>query len=79
MLMSLLKRLSPSFKASGAQERIPIIDGGRQSGVWVSHETAMTIAAYYRCVRVIADSLAAIDWRVKKLRAVYESAGAECL
>jgi len=66
---SFLKRLSPRFGPPQIQERIPVIYGGHEAGVTVSHETAMTIATYYRCVRVIADSLSYIDWRVKRRRA----------
>ena len=62
--MSLLSRLFarkvPPVQVQGDR----IWPQGKQAGVYVSPDTALTLAAVWGCVRLISESLAHLPWRV---------------
>jgi HK97 family phage portal protein len=60
--MTLLDRIRAMFTRQPGEQRVyvPL----RQAGVTVSEDTALTNAAVWACVRVIAESVAALPWHV---------------
>lgn len=60
--MAWFQRLLNRFVAKPGRERIWI--SPQQAGVNVTHDTAMTYSAVAACVRIIAETMAALPWHV---------------
>lgn len=60
--MNLLQRIAAVFRDRPTQTRVYIPVG--QAGVLVTEDTALTFSAFWACVRVVAQTVAALPWGV---------------
>lgn len=60
--MNLWQRITAVFRDRPTQQRIYI--GASQAGVLVNEDTALTFSAFWACVRVISQTVAALPWGV---------------